>query len=136
MRRLAWVAFAAAVGCGAAHPTEVALHEVVPGGTIAITRVNVIAMTDEVARSGQTVVIRDGRIVALGASGGVEIPAGAVVIDGHDRFLMPGLADMHVHMNSTDLHTYPRYGITTVRNMWGTPYVSRMARDGRRGLVA
>lgn len=82
--------------------------------------VHVIGMTGEQVLSGRTVVIRDGRVEAIGESG-LTRPAGAVVIEGRGRYLLPALIDMHVHINAPDLEAYPRNGITTVRNMWGWP---------------
>src|SRR5262245_40054074 len=45
----------------------------------------------------QTVVVRDGKIQTMGPSQTVREPSGAERVDGHGKFLMPGLADMHVH---------------------------------------
>ncbi len=39
--------------------------------------------------------IRDGKTVAVGAD--VQVPAGAKVIDGAGRFVMPGIIDAHSH---------------------------------------
>lgn len=41
------------------------------------------------------VLIDDGKIAAV--SEALEAPAGAEVIDAHDKYLVPGLVDMHVH---------------------------------------
>lgn len=41
------------------------------------------------------VLIEDGKIAAV--SEALEAPAGAEVIDAHDKYLVPGLVDMHVH---------------------------------------
>ena len=41
------------------------------------------------------VLIEDGKIAAI--SEALEAPAGAEVIDAHDKYLVPGLVDMHVH---------------------------------------
>jgi imidazolonepropionase-like amidohydrolase len=43
-----------------------------------------------------SVLIRDGRIAAVGAE--IEIPEGAVVIDGTGKILTPGLIDSHSHL--------------------------------------
>src|SRR5947207_15074030 len=45
-----------------------------------------------------TVVIRGAAIEAAGPAGQVKIPSGAAVTDLHGKVLMPGLADMHVHL--------------------------------------
>ncbi len=41
------------------------------------------------------VLIEDGKIAAV--SEALEAPAGAEVVDAHDKYLVPGLVDMHVH---------------------------------------
>lgn len=92
-----------------------------PGSdTVAVVGVNLLPMdTDRVLRD-QTVVIQDGRIARMGPSDSVRVPASAGRVAGDGRYLLPGLADMHVHLFSADeLPFYLRYGITLVRNMWG-----------------
>lgn len=95
---------------------------------VAITGVNVVAMTGPEVVPDRTVVVDGGRIVAVA-------PAGEIVIDGFrsvngaSRYLMPGLADMHVHWNHfRQLAMYLANGITTVRNMWGSPWHLAMGR--------
>ncbi|MFZ4109215.1 MAG: amidohydrolase family protein [Polymorphobacter sp.] len=46
------------------------------------------------------VVVRDGRIVAVGAAGSITVPADARAIDLGDLTILPGLIDMHVHLTS------------------------------------
>lgn len=103
--------------------------EVSPDRPVAFTEVNVVPMTGLRVLSRQTVIVKDGRIHRMGPSGAVEIPGDAVNIDGRGRFLMPGLADMHVHLDRADLPRYVAHGITTVRNMWGFPGVRAMQAD-------
>lgn len=43
-------------------------------------------------------VVRDGRIVSVGARASLAIPAGAVVVDVAGKTLMPGLVDTHSHV--------------------------------------
>lgn len=97
-------------------------------GTHAFTGVNVVPMDRERVVENQTVVVRDGRIVELGAAGTVTVPAGATRIDGRGKFLMPGLAEMHGHLpgersrEAEDiLFLYVANGVTTVRGMQGAP---------------
>src|SRR6185503_3143250 len=55
-----------------------------------------------------------------GPSHHVPVPSGAAVVDGKGRFLVPGFADMHVHLYTEgDVLTYVANGVTTVRNMAG-----------------
>jgi imidazolonepropionase-like amidohydrolase len=89
---------------------------------LAITHVTVIDATGAAARPDQTVVIRDGRIVALGK--GVAVPDGADVVDGTGKFLIPGLWDMHAHIAAVGpagaqayLDLFLANGVTGVREM-------------------
>ena len=65
---------------------------------VALTHAKVIDGTGAQARDNQTIVIRDGRIVALGSSSSVAIPAGAAVIDLTGKSVMPGLVMVHEHL--------------------------------------
>jgi imidazolonepropionase-like amidohydrolase len=49
-------------------------------------------------RSGVTIVVRDGRIEAVGE--GIDVPAGADLIDLSEWTVMPGFMDMHTHITS------------------------------------
>jgi hypothetical protein len=70
----------------------------------------------------QTAIVREGKIAEIGPAATVRLPEGAIRINGRDKFLMPGLADMHVHLESEhDLDVYLAHGITTLRNMSGRP---------------
>ncbi|HMG13272.1 MAG TPA: hypothetical protein VK571_08860, partial [Gemmatimonadaceae bacterium] len=48
---------------------------------VALTHARVIDGTGAAARDDQTLVIRDGRIAALGSSRSVAVPSGALVVD-------------------------------------------------------
>ncbi|CAM0999281.1 Amidohydrolase [Rhodanobacter sp. Root179] len=63
---------------------------------LAITHVRVIDGHGTGARENQTVLLRDGRIAAVGRH--VDVPRDATVIDGSGQTLMPGLVGMHDHM--------------------------------------
>lgn len=109
----------------------------------AFVDVNVVPMDREIVLSHQTVVVEDGKIVALGPAHSVKIPVGSQRIDGTNRYLMPGLVDMHVHFirpaipgkpQKSSAETYAKEnerlallfvanGVTTVRNMWGHPEI-------------
>ena len=102
---------------------------------IALRDVHVLPMTSEVRLDHQTVVVRDGRIESIAPEAAATIPGDAVVIEGHGRFLVPALIDMHVHLRRADLPLYLRYGIATVRNMWGHDGIGPMMRDIAAGSI-
>jgi imidazolonepropionase-like amidohydrolase len=98
---------------------------------IAVTNVTVIPMDREHALTDHTVILHDGRIVALGPTARTPVPAGATRVDGRGKYLMPGLAEMHAHVppgSPTDeqladiMFLYVANGITTIRGMLGAPY--------------
>ncbi|MEW6210598.1 MAG: amidohydrolase family protein [Acidobacteriota bacterium] len=89
----------------------------------AFVEVNVIPMDSERVVENQTVIIRDGRIAELGDSAKIKIPDDATRIDGRGKYLMPGLADMHAHVQSEgELLLMAAHGVTTIRDMFGSPY--------------
>ncbi len=65
---------------------------------IAIRHVRVIDGTGAPARAGQTLVINAGRISSVGPDAAVSVPAGASIIDGAGRTIIPGLVGMHNHL--------------------------------------
>src|SRR4030095_2979610 len=99
-------------------------------GTFAFVDVTVLPMDRERALTGQTVLVRDGRIAAVGPSASVRVPADAQRIDAKGKFLMPGLAEMHAHvlgpqqpeqLNRDLMFLYVANGVTTIRAMLGAP---------------
>lgn len=108
-----------------------------PGDT-AITDVSVVPMTSDGVLAHHTVVIRGDRIAAVAPRASVQLPSGVTVIDGAGKWLIPGLADMHVHTwDDDDLVLFLAAGVTTIRNMWGVPqhlaWRSQIARGERLG---
>jgi imidazolonepropionase-like amidohydrolase len=87
---------------------------------VAFVNVILIPMDSERVLEGQTVIVRDGVIEILGSSEQVQVPDDALVVDGQGKYLMPGLVDMHVHIQSeNDPILFVANGVTSVRNMWG-----------------
>jgi imidazolonepropionase-like amidohydrolase len=58
----------------------------------------VIPMDTERVLRDQTVVVANGKIVAMGPASVVKVPEDAHRVDGRGRYLFPGLCDMHVHL--------------------------------------
>ena len=109
--------------------------------TVVFVNANVLPMDRDTLLTGQTVVIRDGIIQQVGPSRQVRIPAGATRIEAGGKFLMPGLADLHVHMvgprevKAELLKMYAVAGVTTIMNLRGTPDDLALRSDIRAGKV-
>ncbi len=114
-------------------------------GTIAITNVNVVPMTRDTVIRDATVIVRDGRIAAVGASARVNVPTGATRVDGRGKYLIPGLADAHTHLYSDDelpdsLASYElgvmlANGVTAARLMIGTREHLQLRDDVAAGRI-
>ncbi|MBZ5602188.1 MAG: amidohydrolase family protein [Acidobacteriia bacterium] len=80
-----------------------------------IRDVTVIDVTSSAARPHQNVVIEGQKIVSIGPA----IPAGARVVNGRGKFLIPGLWDMHVHLwyKQNQLPMFVAFGVTGVQDM-------------------
>jgi imidazolonepropionase-like amidohydrolase len=90
--------------------------------TLAITDVTLIDGTGAPPRPHMTVLVRDGKIIDIDAAPRAIVPAGATIIDGRGKFLIPGLWDMHVHLAKTGEHSLGLFlanGVTSVRDMGG-----------------
>jgi imidazolonepropionase-like amidohydrolase len=83
---------------GVSEAARVAARAAAPTAASAVTAfvdVNVVPMDTERVLPNQTVLVEGGRITALGPTAKVTVPAGAVRIDGRDKYLIPGFAEMH-----------------------------------------
>jgi hypothetical protein len=95
-------------------------------GMVAFTNVNLIPMTSERTIENQTVLVKGSKIIAIGDSDNPDIPESAQIIDGQGAYLMPGLADMHMHTRVDwedpeiwpvhPLYLYLANGVTTIRD--------------------
>ena len=87
-----------------------------------IENVNVVAMVDWGVVEGRDVLIENGKISRIVATGSVEWRGEISVVDGDGKYLLPGLIDAHTHLGERGaLDGYLSYGVTTVRDMWGSP---------------
>ena len=90
---------------------------------VALTNVRLIDGTGTPAKTGQTVVIQGEKITAVGATGSVNVPAGARTIDLAGKTVIPGIIGLHDHMYYSGMRfmasSYPRLflsaGVTTIR---------------------
>jgi amidohydrolase family protein len=87
--------------------------------TTAILHVTVVDVATGKELPDQTVILHGDHIVSVAASDSSAAPQGRV-IDAHGAFLIPGLWDMHVHIQDLeDLPLYIANGVTGVRMMFG-----------------
>jgi imidazolonepropionase-like amidohydrolase len=114
------------------------------GAVTAFVGARIIDGTGKPAIEKATLVVRDGKIEAVGAS--VKPPAGAQIINAAGKTIIPGLINVHGHLGETqgvrsgpDVYTrdnilsqlglYARYGITTVFSLGGDKEAAFKIRD-------
>lgn len=109
-----------------------------PEVDLAITDVTVVDAVQG-AVPDRTVLVDDGRIVAVRAAG--EPVEALQVVDGSGRYVIPGLWDAHVHLTYDDRFTdampalFLRHGVTSIRDTGGlleriAPVVARLRAEG------
>lgn len=128
VRLLLWLVGSAVLSACATVPAPRDPVGPAQGAQFAIVGVTVIPMTSASATlTDHTILIRDGRIFAMGPRRAVAVPPNARVVDGKGRYLMPGLADAHVHLEHIEdpdiLKLFLANGVTTVRSMDGRPFI-------------
>jgi imidazolonepropionase-like amidohydrolase len=115
------------------------------GNITAFTHVNLVPMTTEIVLENQTVLIEGSRITAIGPADEILIPTDAKIIDGEGGYLMPGLADMHMHTRQdwesddwpvSPLVLYIANGVTTIRDFGPTGLVLTYALEWREQIQA
>lgn len=99
--------------------------------SFAFVDVSVIPMNPAGVLPRQTVLVDGGRITAMGPVASVAVPAGATVIDGRGKFLMPGLGDAHAHLSTVGggpalaeraLTLFALHGVTMIRSAYTEPH--------------
>jgi imidazolonepropionase-like amidohydrolase len=118
-----------------------------PAATIAFTGARVIDGTDRAPIDNAAILVRDGKVVAVGPAAGVAVPAGAQRVALAGKTVIPGLVNAHGHVGNTvgmeqghysaenvmrDLKTYAAYGITTVFSLGDDQAAGIAARDAQR----
>lgn len=84
---------------------------------IAIKNVNVLDVVHGKMVKGQTVIIEKGKITTIGKVKKIHVPPISIVIDGHNKTLMPGLWDNHVHYDISDGVYHLAAGVTNVKDL-------------------
>ena len=96
-----------------------------PRGTVVLSGARLITMRGKEVISRGDIVVRDNRIIAVGASGTVPIPEGAEVRDMAGKTILPGFVDIHAHtwvawgVHRTQVSQFLAqlaYGVTTQRD--------------------
>jgi Amidohydrolase family len=103
---------------------------------IAIINATVIPMDTERTIPNAAVIVRGDRIVWAGPMRDAAIPANAQRVDAAGAFVLPGLADLHVHTEARDLPQYLANGVTTIREMNGSADHLALRERIRSGAVA
>ena len=87
-----------------------------------IRNVSLISMENDTIIPNSDILISNDRIKQIGNRLYVD-SSKMIVIDGTRKYLMPGLADMHLHFfgDSTALRLYIANGVTTIKSMSGKP---------------
>lgn len=84
-----------------------------------ITNINILPMSKDTILAHKTIWVKNGIIENIADSIRVE---GIEIIDGENKFLSPGLIDMHTHLwDKQELGLYLANSVTTIRNLWGYP---------------
>jgi imidazolonepropionase-like amidohydrolase len=140
---LAILASVAILSCGAPRSVATARQP-----ELVITGATLIDGTGALPRSGITIVLREGRVAAVTPDAEAERFERATVIDAAGTYVIPGLADMHVHFGlgvplrrqstTTDevLARELYYGVTTILQLGATDGSTEMIRSLKARRVA
>lgn len=105
-----------------------------PDGSTAFLGATLFDGTGAATIENAVIIVRDGRIAAVGSAEAIEIPAGAVRVDVSGKTIVPGLINTHGHVSGVrglegghynadnllrQLALYARYGITAVNSLGG-----------------
>lgn len=107
---------------------------------LALVGANVIPMTEgQRVLPDHTVIVSQGRIATVGPRRHTIVPADAMRVEATGQYLMPALADMHVHLEHFDHPAYLQlflvYGVTFVRGMDGRPQALEWKRSAAEGTL-
>ncbi|AHM58762.1 amidohydrolase [Flammeovirgaceae bacterium 311] len=112
--------------CWACVPTK---HN--EGATLtAIKHVAVVDVTNGTLLIDQTILIQEENILSVGPSSTIKIPVKTNIVDAQGKYVIPGLWDMHVHLDMAGEESLPYFianGVTGVRDM-GTDQLDTLKR--------
>ena len=134
------------IACAAAAVLSVTTPAQQPA-TTAFLGARVIDGTDRAPIENATILVRGGKILAVGAEASVTVPPGAQRVPLAGKTVIPGLINAHGHVGNTvgmeqghysaehvarDLRTYAAYGITTVFSLGDDQAAGIAARDAQQ----
>ena len=92
-----------------------------PTELIQIKNANVLSEDCSHFIKNQNVILKNGLIINLGEN--LQMDSTGIIINGTDKYLIPGLIDSHVHIKESknDLFLYLANGVTSIREMAGRP---------------
>jgi imidazolonepropionase-like amidohydrolase len=106
------------------------------GAAVLLSNATLLTMDDETLVPGASVLVEGGRITSVTIAPAAALArAGVCRVDAGGRVLMPGLADMHAHTDSSELPIFLANGVTLVREMNGTPGMVTLRERIARGEV-
>ncbi len=88
-----------------------------PTGALLITNVRVLDFESGGFGAETRLLVEDGLISRIGSGSGGAIPDGTDTLDAQGRFAIPGLFEMHGHMDWCSDLSYVQSGITSMRNL-------------------
>jgi imidazolonepropionase-like amidohydrolase len=88
-----------------------------PAGAVVFRNARLFDSDAGTLHDNTSVVVVGNRITAVGPTASISTPANAEIIEVKGKTLMPGLWDMHVHIDDTDGLQHIAAGVTTVRDM-------------------
>jgi hypothetical protein len=92
-----------------------------PAAGIAFTHAKVLDVDRGQWLDDQTVVVTQGKIMAVGPAKTTAVPKGAETVDATGKTLLPGLWDMHAHLGPPDGVLDVASGVTTARDLGNDP---------------
>jgi len=128
MKNQRWSSRAVAISMAA-----VCMFGVTPvrAANVAVQNVSLVDVEAGAVRTGQTILIDEGKVQRVGPADKVQVPDGAQTIDGGKLFAIPGLFDSHVHYVSPETFgpLCIAHGVTFVRDLGGATEMILYTRD-------